>query len=421
MQAEIITIGTELLLGQIVDTNAAYLAQKLASIGLNLYRKTTVGDNEERLAAAVREALSRCDVVITSGGLGPTVDDVTRQAVARATGRELVLDEDLLAEIEELFARRGFTMAENNRRQAFIPEGAVPIHNPVGTAPGFIIEEGGRLVITLPGVPREMKYLTERAVIPFLRDTLGLRANVTAGSGIIKSRVLRTIGIGESTVDRAIADLETGANPTVGLAAHPGQTDIRITARADDEAQADAMIAAMEARVRERLKDVIYGVENQTVEEVVVAMLQERRLTLAVLETMTGGLLCQRLTQAPGGDSVLRQGIVVATVEGLLRAVGVPIADWDYATPQTAVEAAANLRAMAETDLALAVIGDPDPTIDPYSEAPGTTHIALASADGVEHRSFNYSGASSVSRSWAGNGALNLIRKILFVPDPKGF
>ena len=172
MQAEIVTIGTELLLGKIVDTNAAYIAQQLATIGLDLYYKTTVGDNEGRITSVLQQALARSDVVITSGGLGPTVDDVTRQAVARAAGRELVLDEKLLAQIEARFARHGFTMSENNRRQAYIPQGAIPIENPVGTAPAFIVETEQGLIVSLPGVPRELKYLMETQVIPFLREKL---------------------------------------------------------------------------------------------------------------------------------------------------------------------------------------------------------------------------------------------------------
>ena len=239
MQAEIVTIGTELLLGKIVDTNAAYIARQLATIGLDLYYKTTVGDNEGRITLVLQQSLARSDVVITSGGLGPTVDDVTRQAVARAAGQELVLDEKLLAQIEARFARHGFTMSENNRRQAYIPQGAIPIENPVGTAPAFIVETEQGLIVSLPGVPRELKHLMETRVIPFLREKL------QTGQLIIKSKTLRTCGIGESTVDSRIGDLMRSSNPTVGLAAHPGQTDVRITAKAENEAQADRLIAEM--------------------------------------------------------------------------------------------------------------------------------------------------------------------------------
>ncbi len=199
MNAEIISIGTELLLGEIVDTNSAHIARRLRDIGLNLYFTTTVGDNRQRIASAISTALDRADVIITTGGLGPTVDDMTRQAVADATGRELVFRQDLLDQIAERFNRFGSRMSENNRQQAYIPAGAIPIENPVGTAPCFIVESERGVVISLPGVPREMKHLLETAVIPYLRDRLGL-------TEVIKARVLRTAGIGESHIDEAIAD-----------------------------------------------------------------------------------------------------------------------------------------------------------------------------------------------------------------------
>lgn len=406
MQAEIITIGTELLLGQIVDTNAADLARQLAAIGLNLFRVTTVGDNEERVAAAVSEALARADVVITSGGLGPTVDDVTRQAVARATGRELALDTALLAQIEAFFARRGLTMGENNRRQACIPQGAIPIENPVGTAPGFVVDQGGKLAIALPGVPRELKFLMQEWVIPFLRERLALR-------GVIKSKTLRTVGITESRVDRLIGDLEESENPTVGLAAHPGQIDVRISARADDEAQAGALIQAMEERVRERLGDVVYGVDDETLEERVARLLWERKRTLAVVETNTGGLICQRLTRSPYGRFVLSQGIVVATEAALAEGLGVPLFQWETVGPQTAVEAATNLREKSGADLALAAVGDPDPGIDFYSGPSGVTHIALVTPWETRQRELRLAGASSPARTWTANAALDLVRRSL--------
>ncbi len=288
MNAEIISIGTELLLGEIVDTNAVHIAQQLRTIGLDLHYMTTVGDNLERIAGVVGIALDRVDVVITNGGLGPTVDDVTREAVAKATGRPLVLDPNLLQQIEQFFARLGRTMSENNRRQAYIPEGAIPIPNPVGTAPAFIVETERGVVISLPGVPREMKYLLEHAVLPYLTERFGLHA-------VIKSKILRTVGMGESEIDARIGDLMEATNPTVGLAAHAGQTDVRITAKAPTEEEADWLIAEMEARVRERLGEVIYGEGDETVEEVVVRLLRDRGWRLAVAQSGPDSGLIARL------------------------------------------------------------------------------------------------------------------------------
>lgn len=293
MHAEIVMIGTELLLGEIVDTNANLLARMLREIGLDLYYKTTVGDNEARITEVLNLALDRSDVVITSGGLGPTVDDMTRQAVANATGRKLVYSKELEAQIAARFRSFGREMADNNKRQAYIPEGAIPLPNAAGTAPCFLSEDvrGRGFIVSLPGVPRELEYMMTHTVVPLLVERMG-------GAKVTKIRILRTCAVGESDVDRAIGDLMTGRNPTVGLAAHPGQTDVRITAKADTEAEAEALIAPLEANLRERLGVAIYGVDKETVPEVVGRLLVEKGLTLAVIDTLTSGRLTRELAEA---------------------------------------------------------------------------------------------------------------------------
>jgi nicotinamide-nucleotide amidase len=254
MHTEIVMIGTELLLGEIVDTNATKLAKALRDLGMDLFYKTTLGDNEDRITAVLNQALDRAGVVITSGGLGPTVDDVTRQAVANATGRKLVYSEELEAQIAARFRSFGRRMAENNKRQAYIPEGALPLPNPVGTAPCFLSEDvrGRGFIISLPGVTRELEHMMTHVVAPLLVERMG-------GVQVTKVRILRTCAVGESNVDRAIGDLMAASNPTVGLAAHAGQTDVRITAKAETEAAAEALIAEMESNVRERLGVAVYG------------------------------------------------------------------------------------------------------------------------------------------------------------------
>ena len=293
MHAELVMIGTELLLGEIVDTNANKLAKMLRDIGLDLYYKTTVGDNEARITAVLNLALDRSDVVITSGGLGPTVDDMTRQAVANATGRRLVYSPELEAQIAARFRSFGRAMADNNKRQAYLPEGALPLRNPVGTAPCFLSEDtrGRGFVISLPGVPRELEYMMTKTVIPLLVERMG-------GTKIIKARVLRTCAVGESDIDRAIGDLMILTNPTVGLAAHSGQTDVRITAKASTEAEADTLISPIEADLRQRLGVAIYGVDKETVSEVVGRLLAERDLKLAVIDMLTEGQVVRELTEA---------------------------------------------------------------------------------------------------------------------------
>ena len=271
MHAEIVMIGTELLLGEIIDTNANKLAIALRNIGLDLYYKTTVGDNQARIADVLNLALDRSDVVITSGGIGPTVDDITRQGVAAATGRRLVYSTQLEAEIADRFRGFGRQMAENNKRQAYLPEGALSLTNPVGTAPCFLSEDvaGRGFVISLPGVPRELKYMLENTVIPLLVERMG-------GIKVTRIQVLRTCAVGESNIDCAIGDLMAEGNPTVGLAAHSGQTDVRITAKADTESEAERLIAPVEFQLRERLGIAVYGIGKETVPEVVGGLLAER-------------------------------------------------------------------------------------------------------------------------------------------------
>ena len=299
MHAEIVMIGTELLLGELVDTNANRLAKALREIGLDIYYKTTVGDNEARITEVLNLALDRSDVIITSGGIGPTVDDITRQAVANATGRKLVYSTDLEAQIAERFRSFGREMAENNKRQAYIPEGALPLTNPVGTAPCFLSEDvrGRGFIISLPGVPRELEYMMQNTVLPLLVDRMG-------GAKTTRIRILRTCAVGESNVDRTIGDLMTAQNPTIGLAAHAGQTDVRITAKADTEAEADTLIASLEAEVRRRLGVAIYGVETETVPDVIGQLLAKKQIKLGVIDTLTGGLLTRNLIDAGFGDLI---------------------------------------------------------------------------------------------------------------------
>lgn len=305
LAAEIVTTGTEILLGEIVDTNAAWIAQQLRDIGVNLYYKTTVGDNFGRISQVIAQAMARSHVVIVSGGLGPTVDDVTRHAIAAATACELKAHPDALAALKARFERLGVQMTENNLQQALIPDGATIIENPVGTAPGFIVEttRDGHTsaVIALPGVPREMKHLMAETVLPYLRKRAG---NV----GVISRRVLRTIGIGESMIDARLSELMHGNNPTVGLAAHTAQADVRITARGNTAEQAESMLDGLENEIRRRIGDHIYSTEpGQSIEEVVAMELGKRGAGLAVVEAQTRGAIVARLSAVAGG-TVVRQG-----------------------------------------------------------------------------------------------------------------
>jgi len=407
VQAEIISIGTELLLGAIVDTNAAYISRQLAEIGIDLYHRVTVGDNEGRIARCIEEALERADVVICSGGLGPTVDDVTRQAVARATGRKLVLDEEMLGWIEERFHGWGHPMSENNRRQAFKPDGAIAIENAVGTAPIFIVQDERGAVIVLPGVPHEMEYLMEHQVIPYLKRKLGHQE-------VIKTRVLRTVGIGESQIDTRIGDLMESANPTVGLSAHPGQTDVRIVAKAASEEEAERLIAEMEKQVRERLGEVIYGMGEETVAEVVARMLAERELILGTVECGVDGVVSRRIFDTPDGPAVLGNCLIVDTAKEAIGFLDVPRSQFKKAgdfSAQAAQAAARAGRALLGVDLCLAVWVRA-PIADHPAERP-PMHIALDTGQEVIVQTFQDGGHSERAKGWLVSRALDMVRRAL--------
>jgi nicotinamide-nucleotide amidase len=295
-------IGTELLLGQIVDTNAAFMGRSLAENGINLYQKTTVGDNETRIRQALDDALNRSDVILTSGGLGPTEDDITRECIAELLGRPLEFRDDLFATLTERFQRFKFVMTENNKKQACVPHGGISIPNPNGTAPGLIVEDERGTIICMPGVPSELKPMLVDSVIPYMRKRYGL-------DGIIHSRVLSVCGIGESRVDNAIGDLiKNQQNPTVGVLAAPHAVTIRITARAASIPEADAIIDEVDAKVRERLPGLVMGVNDDTLEQVVDDLIFARGWRMALAETVTGGIIAQRMTSQ--GAKAFAGGVV---------------------------------------------------------------------------------------------------------------
>ncbi len=411
LQAEIVTTGTEILLGEIVDTNAAWIAQQLREAGVNLYYKTTVGDNEARIRAVIELGMSRSNVIIVSGGLGPTVDDVTRTAIANATQRTLFLHEGAFAILKERFIRFGVAMTDNNVQQVYIPEGAIVIENPVGTAPGFIVETEQCAVIALPGVPREMKHLMTETVLPYLRARAGY-------TGIIRRRVLRMIGIGESLIDSTLNDLMVAANPTIGLAAHTGQVDVRITARADTEAIAETMLDQLEAEVRTRLGRYIYSTTpGETYETVVTQLLQAKNRTIALLETNTRGLLAKRMAAAVlGFDPVVRHWVVGVDKlpVGLTHlAMNVAVAGESAYTEQMAVDSAQVLLQQSGATYALVLLGTASMEEGVYGKYSGETWIALAGPQGVHTNLCPFGGQDEYTLQRIGNQALSLLHQVL--------
>jgi nicotinamide-nucleotide amidase len=382
--AEIITIGTELLLGEIVDTNARYIARTLRDAGIDLYRKVTIGDNAKRIAQAIQQALERSDIVITTGGLGPTVDDPTRDAVALAMGVEAEFHPELWDQIQARFRRFGRTPTENNKRQAYLPQGATAIENPVGTAPAFLVETSNHAILALPGVPREMEYLMQHAVIPYLQKRFNLH-------GIIKSQVLHTAGAGESQIDELIGDLERLSNPTVGLAAHSGQVDVRITAKADSETEADAMIRPVDETVRQRLGQWIYGVDGELLESVVLQGLQKRGWTLAVVEAGVGGELIGRLAVK---KSVSDTGTFLG---------GEVLAELD--DPQQLLSITDIYRQKRGAAVGLGIL------LKPGTEKQDV-YLALITPLNKQQLSRPYGGPPGDAPQWAVNHGLNLIRDV---------
>ena len=378
-KAEIITIGTEILLGEIVDTNSRYLARTLRDAGVDLYWTSTVGDNEERIAEAIRAALSRTEIIITTGGLGPTIDDPTRAAVAMAVGVETEYREELWEQVKDRFTRFGREPTENNKRQAYVPEGSIAVENPVGTAPSFIVEQGEACIISLPGVPREMEHLMVNDIMPYLRERYKLK-------GVIKARVLHTAGVGESVIDEKISDLEMLSNPTVGMAAHAGQVDVRITAKADSVEDADSMIQKVEEDLRERLGDWLYGADEETLEGAALDNMAEKEWGLVVVEAGLGGRLTQRFADAEGdflGGEVLT----------------------NLPEPEELLQIAETFGKERGAQASLAVALYPD-------EVKQNLHITIITPVKTRERTYSYGGPPQMAQRWAVNVCLNFVRRL---------
>ena len=416
MNAEIVAIGSELLLGQIVDTNSAWMAQRLADLGANLFYKTVVGDNPGRMLEITTRAMERSDLVITSGGLGPTQDDLTREIVARATNRNLVMDPELMVQIEERFRRRGLIMTENNNRQALIPEGAITVKNPNGTAPSFIVEDPRAVVYCLPGVPFEMKWLFDNELVPYLRGKFGLLDS-------IYSRVLKISDLGESGVDDLVGHLiANSVNPTVGVLAHPGQVDVRITAKTANREEADKLIAPLEREVRELLGGHVFGVDEETMPQVLGRLLKSQGLTVACYEGLTGGMVAQQLQDA--GQEFFLQG-TVGRQPGVLRSVlaasekGVSADDLMGDGAALADGLAAGIRAQTGAALGLAVHSVPEGGNPTENLSEGRTYISVSSGSGTSQREYNYAGPGLPDRTRASLNALDLLRVTILQDQDK--
>lgn len=406
MRAEIISVGTELLLGQITDTNATLLARVLAAHGVDVHFKQTVGDNLDRIQDAIRLALSRSNLVVMTGGLGPTEDDLTVEAVALAAGVPLQTDETVADSIAAFFERRGRTPPGSVFRQARIPAGAAVIPNRWGTAPGLIVPVGDRTVFVFPGVPREMEGMVAEGLVPWLEGR-------TRGQ-VIQSRVLRVAGMGESAVEERVRDLIHGTNPTVAPLAKLGEVHLRITAKGAP-GEVAAMIDRMEAGLRSKLGDAVFGTDDDALHQVTATILIERGLTLAVAESCTGGLVASRLTEVPGSSSFMLAGFVAYSNDAKIRDLQVAadlIARHGAVSAPVAEAMAEGARSRAGASLGLAVTGIAGPTGGTPEKPVGLVFLSLAAPWGgrtEEVRLGSEAGRQGI-RHLAAQAAINLLR-----------
>lgn len=406
MRAEIVSVGTELLLGQIVDTNAAYVAKAFSEVGISVFRRVTVGDNMERLVAALRQAMAESDIVLTIGGLGPTMDDITRDGLAQAFDDTLVQDDAIAQKLRDFFALRNAPLLESNLRQALVPTSGRALDNPNGTAPGLLFEKGGKIGIALPGPPNEFIPLVENSVLPYLREKTG-------NSGTIRSLTLRVAGMGESLVEDRVKDLMLDANPTVAPYAKVGEVHLRVTARAQTQEEADALILERAARVRERLGDAVYGENDAPIEQAVVTLLRQHHQTVATAESCTGGLVAQRLTDIPGSSAVFPGGVVVYSNEAKSDLVAVPadtIARVGAVSPEVAQALAEGVRQRFGTTYGIGITGIAGPDGGTPEKPVGLVYIAVAYEGGCKLEKANFIGSRQVVRTRSAQTALNMLR-----------
>lgn len=409
MTVEFICVGTELLLGNIVNTNAAFLAEKCAEIGLSCYYQTVVGDNRERLLQTVKTAIERSDIILLSGGLGPTGDDLTKETVAEALGLALEEDKESHRLIAEYFARRGITPTENNWKQALVPKGAKAIENKNGTAPGIAIEKDGRHIILMPGPPNELKPMFLDSVVPYLR---------ALDEAVIASVTVKVAGIGESRAETMVSDLiETQDNPTIAPYAKTGEVHFRVTARAESDKQAQELIAPMVEELKKRFGNHVYTTDVEvTLEKAVADMLLARGLTMTAAESCTGGLLAARMINVPGASAVFKAGFVTYANEAKHKLIGVreeTLSQFGAVSRETAEEMAAGAANAAEAEVAVAITGIAGPDGGTKEKPVGLVYIGCYVQGKVWIKEYHFSGSRAKIRESVTAAALVQLRECL--------
>jgi nicotinamide-nucleotide amidase len=409
MRCDVVAIGTELLLGQIVDTNSSYIGEQLAAVGIDSLLQVKVGDNLPRMTVTLQRVLADADAVIVCGGLGPTHDDVTREAIAAVMGTTLELDHDVAAVIKHLFESRGRNMPENNLRQAMVPVGATVIPQTRGTAPGLICPVGDKVIYAVPGVPHEMYDMLSRAVLPDLLERSG-------EDHVIVSRVIRTWGDSESGMNErlvsVIEELDSVGNPTLAFLASGWEgIKVRLTAKSRDEASARALLATWEQRVRDQVEEFVFGVDDETMESVVVSMLKQRGLTLSLAESVTGGLASGRITNVPGSSQVFKGAVISYASEVKFDILGVT--PGPVVSESAAREMARGVRQHLGTDIGLSLTGVAGPE-EQDGQPVGTLWVGLSCADGTDRAmTITLPATRDQMRQFSVISALDFLRKYL--------
>lgn len=408
MRAEILAVGTELLMGQIANTNAQYISSRLPDVGIGVYYHDVVGDNPERLKQCLVLALSRSDIVILTGGLGPTQDDLTKETVAEAVNRRLVLDQESLDKMTAFFTGLNRTMTHNNVKQAYLPEGSIIIRNKNGTAPGCIIEDSDKVIIMLPGPPSEMKPMFEDSVMPYFADKSEFK---------LVSRFLRIFGIGESAMEDMLIDLiDSQTNPTIAPYAKDGEVTLRITARYEKDSIEEDIITPVEDEIRRRLGDAVYSNDNMNLEEVAAKLLMKSGMTLALAESCTGGLIAARFTEIPGISAVFDRAMVTYSNRSKVEALGVKqetLDQYGAVSEQTAIEMAEGIRRVSSTDMGISVTGIAGPDGGSPEKRVGTVYIAMAHKNGIEAKKLELWGSRNRIRNVSCLHVFDMLRRYL--------
>lgn len=408
MNCTILTVGTELLMGQIVNTNAAFLSKKLNDLGINVLYHLTVGDNTDRLEKMFKNVLEASDLIITTGGLGPTQDDLTKETIAKSLGRELVMHEPTYEKIMSFFKKINKKMSNNNKKQAFIPDGSIILENDNGTAPGFIIEENEKIIISLPGPPSEMKGIFLNSVIPYLLSKSEFK---------IKSKILKFVGIGESKLETLLEDLITQqTNPTLATYAKSGEVSLRITAKGETDKEIESLINPINSEVAKRLKEYIYSYDNESLEKVVSDMLISNNYTISLAESCTGGLLSSKLTSISGISNTLDRCIVTYSNTAKREELGVDkllLEKYGAVSEETAAAMAEGLRRITKSDICLSITGIAGPSGGTLEKPVGLVYIAIATKKNTIIKKLTLNGDRNKIRNYTAIQALNLIRKTI--------